>query len=113
MHSVAFIAEAAALRQILVHLGEPTSPPRLAAARGPPLWEMPDAGQRGSDPRPNRHQIAHSISASRGKNSSTRIRSRSTGTARAMGHQSCLVGHPVGHRQYLRCNSGAVFTSAA
>ena len=38
------------MRQILAHLGEPTSPPRLAPARGPPLWEMPDAGQRGFDP---------------------------------------------------------------
>ena len=27
-----------------------------------------------------------------------------------MGHQSRLVGQPVGHGQYLRCNSGAVFT---
>jgi hypothetical protein len=27
-----------------------------------------------------------------------------------MGQQSRLVGHPVGYGQYLRCNSGAVFT---
>ena len=27
-----------------------------------------------------------------------------------MGHQSRLVGHLVGHGQYLRCNSGALFT---
>jgi len=28
---------------ILVHLGEPTAPPRIAPARGPPLWEAADA----------------------------------------------------------------------
>ena len=27
------------VRDILVHLGEPTAPPRIAPARGPPLWE--------------------------------------------------------------------------
>jgi len=26
-------------RQILTHLGVPTSPPRMAPARNPPLWE--------------------------------------------------------------------------
>ena len=44
---IAFFTEAPAVRQILVHLGEP---PRLAPARGPRLWEMPDAGQGGFDP---------------------------------------------------------------
>jgi hypothetical protein len=33
-----------------LYLGEPTSPPRLAPARSPPLWEIPDAGQGGFDP---------------------------------------------------------------
>jgi hypothetical protein len=34
------------------HLGEPTSVPRIAPARGPPLWELPVAGQaeREADP---------------------------------------------------------------
>jgi hypothetical protein len=45
MRIIALITEAPAVRQILAHLGEPTSPPRLAPARGPPLWEMPDAGK--------------------------------------------------------------------
>jgi hypothetical protein len=35
MRIIAFITEAPAVRQILAHLGEPTSPPRLAPARGP------------------------------------------------------------------------------
>jgi hypothetical protein len=52
---VARMADASAVRQILAHLGEATSPPPLAPARGPPLWEMPlwempDVGQRGFDP---------------------------------------------------------------
>ena len=37
---IAFITEAVAIREILGHLGEPTSPPHLLPARGPPLGEM-------------------------------------------------------------------------
>ena len=47
---IAFITEAVAVRDILAHLGEPTSPPRMAPARGPPLWEISDAAQGESDP---------------------------------------------------------------
>ncbi|MGB7990389.1 MAG: transposase [Candidatus Methylophosphatis roskildensis] len=50
MQIIAFITEAVSLRQILAHLGEPTSPPRMAPARGPPLWEMPDAEHSPFDP---------------------------------------------------------------
>jgi hypothetical protein len=39
MRSIAFINEASTVRQILEHVGEPTRPPRIAPARGPPLWE--------------------------------------------------------------------------
>jgi hypothetical protein len=42
MRVIAFITDAAAIRDILVHLGEPTAPPRSAPARGPPLWETAD-----------------------------------------------------------------------
>ena len=47
---IAFITEAMAVREILAHLGEPPSPPRIAPARGPPLWEMADAGHGEFDP---------------------------------------------------------------
>jgi len=50
MRIIAFITAAPAAREILTNLGEPTSPPRLAPARGPPLWEMSDAGQGEFDP---------------------------------------------------------------
>jgi hypothetical protein len=50
MRIIAFINEAMALREILAHLGEPTSPPPMAPARGPPLWERADAGQGEYDP---------------------------------------------------------------
>ena len=50
MRIIAFITDALTVRGILVHLGEPTAPPRIAPARGPPLWEMPPAGQREIDP---------------------------------------------------------------
>jgi len=50
MNIIAFMArghavtEGAVIREILGHLGEPTSPPRLMPARGPPLWVMQDSG---------------------------------------------------------------------
>jgi hypothetical protein len=36
---IVFITDAPTVRGILNHLGEPTAPPRIAPARGPPLWE--------------------------------------------------------------------------
>jgi hypothetical protein len=50
MRIIAFITEAVTVRDILAHLGETTSPPRLMPARGPPLWEMQDAGRDEFDP---------------------------------------------------------------
>ena len=49
MKIIAFVTEAVVVRDILAHLGEPTAPPRMAPARGPPLWDVPVAGQ-GGDP---------------------------------------------------------------
>ena len=40
---IAFITDAPTVRDILGHLGEPAAPPRIAPARGPPLWEAFDA----------------------------------------------------------------------
>jgi hypothetical protein len=42
MRIIAFITAAPTVRDILGHLGEPTTPPRIAPARGPPLWEAVD-----------------------------------------------------------------------
>jgi len=50
MRIIAFITDASTTRDILVHLGEPTAPPRIAPARGPPLWDLPDAGAGTFDP---------------------------------------------------------------
>jgi len=50
MRIIAFITEAVVIREILGHLGEPTSPPRLMPARGPPLWEMQNAATGETDP---------------------------------------------------------------
>lgn len=36
---IAFVTGAPALPSILTHLGEPTTPPEVARARGPPLWD--------------------------------------------------------------------------
>jgi hypothetical protein len=38
------------VRKILAYLAWPTSPLCIAPARGPPLWERPDAGQGEYDP---------------------------------------------------------------
>lgn len=45
MRIIAFVTEAATVRDILAHLGEPIAPPRIAPARGPPLWAAADAEQ--------------------------------------------------------------------
>jgi hypothetical protein len=50
MRIIAFITDAGAVRDILTHLGEPTSPPRLMPARAPPLWEMQGATMGEDDP---------------------------------------------------------------
>jgi len=52
MRIIAFINDGLVIRKILDHMGEPTSAPRIAPARGPPLWELPVAGQaeRETDP---------------------------------------------------------------
>jgi len=44
MPIVAFITEASAIQRILDHIGVPATPPRIAPARGPPLWEEEDSG---------------------------------------------------------------------
>lgn len=64
MRIIAFITEVVAVRDILAHLGEATSPPRMAPARGPPLWERVHTGQYPFDPRPGQHRTTNSISAS-------------------------------------------------
>ena len=43
MRIIAFITDPSTVRDILAHLGEPTAPPRIAPARGPPLWEAVSA----------------------------------------------------------------------
>lgn len=50
MQLIAFITDPSTVRDILTHRGEPITPPTIAPARGPPLWEMPPAGQREIDP---------------------------------------------------------------
>ena len=51
MRIIAFITDAGTVRKILDYLGEFTLPPRVASARGPPLWEAAMASeQAGNDP---------------------------------------------------------------
>ena len=39
MRIIAFINDAGSVKKILDQIGESTRPPRIAPARGPPLWE--------------------------------------------------------------------------
>ena len=50
MRLIAFITEAAVVRDILIHLGQPITPPTIAPARGPPLWAAVDAAAIDSFP---------------------------------------------------------------
>lgn len=43
MRVIAFVTDAPTIHDILVHLGEPTAPPRVAPARGPPRSEQASA----------------------------------------------------------------------
>ena len=43
MRIIAFITDGPTVRGILAHLGEPTAPPRIAPARGPPLGDAAGA----------------------------------------------------------------------
>jgi hypothetical protein len=38
MRVIAFITYSADIRHLLAHIGAQTEPPRIAPARGPPLW---------------------------------------------------------------------------
>ena len=46
MRIIAFITHSADIRQILDHIGVQTEPPRIAPARGPPLWDRCDVPMR-------------------------------------------------------------------
>ena len=46
MRIIAFITEGSSVRKTLGHLGESTQSPRIAPARGPPLWEAAMASER-------------------------------------------------------------------
>ena len=43
MRIIAFVTHALVIHSILAYLGEPTTPPEAAPARGPPLWEQAPA----------------------------------------------------------------------
>jgi hypothetical protein len=38
MRIIVFITDPPTVRDILIHLGEPITPPTIVPARGPPLW---------------------------------------------------------------------------
>jgi hypothetical protein len=44
MRTRVFITEASPVQRILNDIGEPSMPPRIAPARGPPQWEEDDSG---------------------------------------------------------------------
>jgi hypothetical protein len=50
MQIIAFINETGDVRKILEHIGESSQPPRIAPARGPPLWELAAASAQAGNP---------------------------------------------------------------
>ena len=52
MRIIAFINDTGTVKKLLDHIGESTQPPRIAPARGPPLWEAAAAAaeQAENDP---------------------------------------------------------------
>lgn len=50
MRIIAVIADPSTIRDILLHLGDPSAPPRIAPARGPPPWDLPDCTTGEFDP---------------------------------------------------------------
>ena len=68
MRIIAFIIDAGAVRDILAHIGEPTSPPRLMPARMPSLWEKQGATPWAKTTRRlNRRRSTNSTSALPGR----------------------------------------------
>ena len=49
MRIIAFITDTPAIRQILDHIGEPSTPPPLATARGPPGGDSEETSQEDFD----------------------------------------------------------------
>ena len=43
MRIIALITDGPTVRHILAHCAKPIAPPRIAPARGPPLWQVADA----------------------------------------------------------------------
>jgi hypothetical protein len=66
MRIIAFITEGPVIREILDYLDEPTSPPRLTPARGPPLWRCTTVLRTLSIRKRNPCRTTSSISALRG-----------------------------------------------
>jgi hypothetical protein len=99
MRIIAFITDAPTVCDILAHLGELTAPPRIAPARGPPLWEAADARTGDFDPTPSRHRVrVRSTPRSRGRRSEAFV-SRELGRHAplgfgSMGHESCALVEP-------------------
>ena len=45
MRLIGFVNEGAEIKKILDYIGEPSAPPKISLARGPPLWDTGDAAQ--------------------------------------------------------------------
>ena len=45
MRLMAAVTERAPVQRILLHVGEPTTPPPISPARSPPLWDTVDWDQ--------------------------------------------------------------------
>jgi hypothetical protein len=94
MRVIAFITYSADIRHILAHIGAQTEKPRIAPARGPPLWDESHAGAvkvwspcRIGARVAKRHQPLRPVSASVGEGENSELtaagRQAAPGTAHA------------------------------
>ncbi len=45
MRIIALVTDAESIVKILSHIGEPTKPPEISPARGPPAWDESEINQ--------------------------------------------------------------------
>ncbi|MBP6565129.1 MAG: hypothetical protein KA200_05845 [Burkholderiales bacterium] len=98
MRIIAFITDPPILCDILHHTGEPTAPPRIAPARGPPLQDLPDATTGDADPHAQpAPEVESTRKTTRPGSGSARAASLNRGSADAAGNpiEACGALGPV------------------
>ncbi len=110
MRIIAFVTETVPVQRILAHIGEPTEPPPIAPARGPPAWdEAPEPApdwDRLNSPSPT----SSLISALRGSRRLSQATVRLSSSPGSTLHRSSEPRHPTARAPHrLRHPSAPLF----